>query len=60
LLPGDQLPTELEFRDKYGAARNTVRDAVRSLATRGLVETGPGQLSIAAGSRMSGLSGTIP
>src|SRR5215468_3994526 len=43
LLPGDQLPTELELRDKYGAARNTVRDAVRSLAARGLVETRPGQ-----------------
>ena len=41
--PGDQLPTELELRDKYSASRNTIRDAVKWLATRGLVETKPGQ-----------------
>jgi GntR family transcriptional regulator len=41
--PGEQLPTELELRDKYNASRNTVRDAIRWLATRGLVETKPGQ-----------------
>ena len=43
LLPGDRLPTELELRDRYGAARNTVRDAVRSLATLGLVVSRQGQ-----------------
>lgn len=42
-FPGDQLQTELELRDRYGAARNTVRDAVRMLVMRGLVETKPGQ-----------------
>jgi GntR family transcriptional regulator len=40
---GDQLPTELELREQYDASRNTVRDAVRLLTTRGLVETRPGQ-----------------
>lgn len=41
--PGDQLPTEIELRELYGnASRNTVRDAVKSLTTRGLVETRPG------------------
>lgn len=43
LKPGQQLPTELELRDQYGASRNTVRDAIRWLMTRGLVETKPGQ-----------------
>jgi GntR family transcriptional regulator len=43
LRPGDQLPTELELRDRYGAARNTVRDAVRILAALGLVVTKQGQ-----------------
>jgi len=43
LLPGDQLPTELELRSRYGAARNTVRDAVRSLMTLGLVVSRQGQ-----------------
>jgi len=41
--PGEQLPTELELRDSYSASRNTVRDAVKWLATRGVVETRPGQ-----------------
>jgi GntR family transcriptional regulator len=40
---GSQLPTELELREKYDASRNTVRDAVKWLITRGLVETRPGQ-----------------
>ena len=40
---GTQLPTEIELRDQYGASRNTVRDAIKWLITRGLVETRPGQ-----------------
>ena len=43
LLAGDQLRTELELREKYNASRNTVRDAIKLLTTRGLVETRPGQ-----------------
>lgn len=38
-----QLPTELELREQYNASRNTVRDAIKLLITRGLVETRPGQ-----------------
>ena len=40
---GSQLPTELELREQYDASRNTIRDAVKWLTTRGLVETRPGQ-----------------
>jgi GntR family transcriptional regulator len=40
---GDQLPTELELREGYEASRNTVRDAVKWLIGRSLVETRPGQ-----------------
>ena len=43
LRPGQQLRTELELRDHYGASRNTVRDAIKWLITLGLVETKPGQ-----------------
>ncbi len=43
LSQGTQLPTELELREQYDASRNTVRDAVKLLITRGLVETRPGQ-----------------
>ena len=43
LTPGSQLLTELELREKYNASRNTIRDAIKWLITRGLVETRPGQ-----------------
>ena len=43
LAPGAQLKTELELRETYEASRNTVRDAIKWLITRGLVETRPGQ-----------------
>jgi GntR family transcriptional regulator len=43
LEPGQQLRTEGELRDHYGASRNTVRDAIKWLTTLGLVETRPGQ-----------------
>lgn len=43
LTRGAQLPTEIELRDQYNASRNTVRDAIKWLITRGLVETRPGQ-----------------
>jgi GntR family transcriptional regulator len=43
LEPGQQLPTELELREQYGASRNTVRDAIKWLMNLSLVETRPGQ-----------------
>lgn len=43
LRPGEQLLTEIELRDKYNASRNTIRDAIKLLVTRGLIETRPGQ-----------------
>src|ERR1700684_2171422 len=43
LAAGQQLGTELELREKYNASRNTVRDAIKWLIARGLLETRPGQ-----------------
>jgi GntR family transcriptional regulator len=43
VAPGAQLPTEVELMSQYRASRNTVRDAIKLLATRGLLETRPGQ-----------------
>ncbi len=43
LPPGSQLRTEQALQEKYEASRNTVRDAVKRLIARGLVETRPGQ-----------------
>jgi GntR family transcriptional regulator len=41
--PGAQLPTEIALMEQYDASRNTVRDAIKLLTTRGLVETRAGQ-----------------
>ena len=43
LKRGQQLPTEIELRERYGASRNTIRDAIKLLTNLGLVETRPGQ-----------------
>lgn len=43
LEPGQQIQTEIELRDHYGASRNTIRDAIRLLTARGLTEMKPGQ-----------------
>jgi GntR family transcriptional regulator len=43
LAPGAQLPTESELVEKYGASRNTVREAVKLLAQQHLLESRPGQ-----------------
>lgn len=43
LQPGDQLPTELEIADTWRTSRSTVRDAIKLLIARSLVEARPGQ-----------------
>jgi GntR family transcriptional regulator len=42
IAQGAKLPTESELRVGYGAARNTIREAVKLLSSRGLVESRPG------------------
>ena len=43
LARGAQIPTEIDLREHYEASRNTIRDAIKWLITRSLVETRPGQ-----------------
>ena len=43
LARGAQLPTELELRERYDASRNTISNAIKRLASLGLVVTRPGQ-----------------
>jgi GntR family transcriptional regulator len=43
LPPGEKLPTEQQLSEKYVASRNTIRDAIKWLTSRTLVETRPGQ-----------------
>src|SRR5688572_26041666 len=39
LQPGDQLPTEAELSAHYEVSRNTAREALRALASQGLLTT---------------------
>lgn len=43
LPPGEKLLTEQQLSEKYQASRNTIRDAIKWLTNRALVETRPGQ-----------------
>jgi GntR family transcriptional repressor for pyruvate dehydrogenase complex len=49
LRPGDRLPSERELGEQFGVSRTVVREAVRSLAAKGVIEvrTGSG-LRVAA------------
>jgi DNA-binding FadR family transcriptional regulator len=38
LKPGDQLPTEKEFAEKFEVGRNSVREAIKVLRANGIVE----------------------
>lgn len=43
LKPGDQLPPERQMAKQFGVSRIAVREAVKSLSERGLVEAVPGR-----------------
>jgi GntR family transcriptional regulator len=49
LEQGSQVPTELELCERYGASRNTIRDAIKRLTSQGLVVTRPGQGTFVTG-----------
>lgn len=38
LKPGDQIPTEVELAERFGVARNTVREAIKILVAMGVLE----------------------
>jgi len=43
LKPGDQLPPERELAEQFGVSRTAVREAVKTLREKGLVEAYPGR-----------------
>src|ERR1700692_4436813 len=43
LAPGERLPSERELGEKFNVSRTVVREAVRSLAARGLVRVTSGR-----------------
>ena len=42
LQPGQRLPSERELADQFGVSRTVVREAVRGMVAKGLLEVRPG------------------
>lgn len=43
LRPGDQLPSERELAEQFGVSRTAIREAMKALTQKGLVEIHPGR-----------------
>ena len=43
LRPGDKLPAERELAEQFGVSRTAIREAMKALTQRGLVEIQPGR-----------------
>lgn len=43
LMPKDRLPAERDLAEQFGVSRTVVREAVRGLAAKGLLEVSPGR-----------------
>src|SRR6266566_7765181 len=49
LMPGDKLPSERELGEQFGVSRTVVREAVRALVAKGVIEVRSGSgLRVAA------------
>jgi GntR family transcriptional repressor for pyruvate dehydrogenase complex len=59
LAPGDPLPTEGAIGERFQVSRSVVREAVRSLASRNIVETRRGARPIVAAIPASAVSASL-
>src|SRR2546428_7992058 len=46
LRTGDRLPTENKLAEQFGASRTAIREAMKTLAQQGLIDTRPGRGAI--------------
>ncbi len=59
LTPGDRLPSEADLCDRFGVSRSSLREAIRTLAALGVVETRHGSGTYVGALRASDLIGTM-
>lgn len=63
LLPGDQLASEPKLAERYNVSRNTIREALRYLRTRGYLESHQGKGTVVRdrtqGLRINPVTGSI-
>jgi GntR family transcriptional repressor for pyruvate dehydrogenase complex len=55
LKPGDQLPAERDLAQQFGVSRTAVREAVKTLAEKGLVEAYSGRGTFVTSNRQRGM-----
>lgn len=55
LRPGQQLPSERELAERFGASRTSVREAIRILREKGLVEVHPGRGTFVVNNHSQGI-----
>lgn len=56
LKPGERLPSERELADRFGVSRTVIREAVRSLVAKGLLEVKPGSGMVISVPRASSMA----
>jgi GntR family transcriptional repressor for pyruvate dehydrogenase complex len=56
LRPGDRIPPERELAVTVGVSRSSVRDALRDLEMRGLIDRKPGRGTVVKAAREEFLS----
>ena len=59
LLAGTRLPSERQLAERYGVSRPIVREALRTLVERGLVEVLPARGSFVRGARPTDAAGVL-
>jgi GntR family transcriptional regulator, transcriptional repressor for pyruvate dehydrogenase complex len=59
LKPGDQLPAERDLATQFGVSRTAVREAVKALREKGLVEAYPGRGTFVTSDTSNGIRLTL-
>ena len=59
LRPGDRLPAERDLAEKFHVSRTAVRDAVRTLREKGLVDGHPGRGTFVTDGTASAMRGSL-